>query len=814
MKRAAWALTLGGALVSSAGLAQVSAPRALQQLGEADFLRVSGVPLHGDEPRVPVVIRHSERWADDAPLTALSAEFSAAWLSPGELAGLQRAHADWRIEWAPPRHVLLDRAALWTRSGEFRAETGRSGAGAVVGVIDTGIDTRHPDFQNLDGTTRIAWLLDFSRNPAGLHPDLEQSYGCTTLTPCAIYSAEDLDAAQAAGKTVSTDGFGHGTHVTSLAAGNGFSTDPSRFIGVAPEARLVIVRGDRGASGSFYDADILLGTRFVFERAEEMGLPAVVNLSLGSDFGAHDGSSALEAGLAEFVGDELPGRAIVVAAGNSGAVYNGLSGQYPDPWGSHTEVHVPHASSVRVPVITPKEAKDKTSARVYIWITTRPGDELQVGLDDSAGEWIPPLEFGRAAAFKQGDLTVTIFNGERSLDSPLTISNAAVVVLDGSWTAGATFALRLEGHGTASIWLQSDGDLSPGAGSIGALVPRAEKEGTINLPGSHPELIAVGASINRLSWPTREGSTIKVSSFGSVEDPPADGTAYFSSAGPNAAGVMKPDISAPGAFVIGAMSSLADPARTSNRGIFSGAGVCSSGTDCLVVDDYHAVTSGTSMAAPQVTGAVALLLEADPSLTQSGVRALLQAGARPLEGLVPLAQQMGAGGLDTLGALEAQLLQGGVEAERADPDAARSWMNVAASFAHPDPSWPFDVYLELRTASGHLADRVSPEQLALEVANGKQTDKLARVAPGLWHARVAAAAGSGGKHLQLSLKFQGEMLMARSLPIAVDPHVVDVVPLARGGCRHSPSAPARGSLSLGLVALVLGWRRRYSMSTK
>lgn len=803
-------LALLAPLGPSTAAAQVAAPQALDQLGAQDWLRVAGVKLTAHEERVPVVVRHSERWADSAPLSPVSPHFSSAWLRVDELSRLSREHPGWRAAWSPPRHVLLDRAANWTRSADFRAETGRSGAGAVVGVIDTGIDAQHADFQNLDGTTRIAWLLDFSRNPAGLHPDLEEAFGCSTLTPCAIYSAEDLDAANAAGRSLTSDSFGHGTHVTSLAAGNGLSTDPSRFIGVAPEAKLVIVRGDRGATGAFYDADILIGTRFVFERAEQMGLPAVVNLSLGSDFGAHDGSSELEQGLAEFVGDDLPGRAIVVAAGNSGAVYDGLLAKYPDPWGTHTEVHVPHSSSVRVPIITPRSNKAKTTARVFVWITSRPGDELDVGLDDSEGEWIPALEYGRAASFKRDELTVTIFNGQQSLDSPLSIPNAAVVVLDGSWNAGKTFALRLEGHGSASVWLQSDGDLSPSSGSVGALVPRALKAGTINLPGAHPELIAVGATINRLAWSTRDGNTIKVSSFGSVENPPTDGTAYFSSAGPNASGVMKPDISAPGAFLVGAMSRLADPARRNGSGIFAGSGVCASGSDCLVVDDSHAVTSGTSMAAPQVAGAVALLLEGDPSLTQSRVRALLQAGARPLEGLVPLEQQAGAGGLDALGALEAQLLEAGVAGDAAPPDSERSWMNVAVSFAHPDPEWPFDVYLELRTPNGHLADQVSSDELDLRLVNASETEPLKRIAPGLWRARVAAKAGTGGQKLTLDALFRGKTLMTRSLPIAVDAHLVDVVPRARGGCRHAPGGSSGGALWLAALAMALV--RRISVS--
>src|SRR5690606_22292811 len=148
-------------------------------------------------------------------------------------------------------------------------------------------------------------------------------------------------------------------------------------------------------------------------------------------------------------------------------IYFGLDTGYPDPLGGHTEVHVPRASDVRVPLLTPSGTEKTTAGRVYVWITSRPGDELEVGLDDADGEWIPPMEFGKAASYKRGELIATIFNGNTGPESPLSGPNTAVVVLDGEWPAGETFALRFGGHGSASIWLQSEGDLSPSSGSIG-----------------------------------------------------------------------------------------------------------------------------------------------------------------------------------------------------------------------------------------------------------------------------------------------------------------------------------------------------------
>lgn len=783
------------------------AVQAARREARGNWARLGSTP----SARVSVVVRHSA--AAELGLIPISDEFSVTQLSPDDVAGFRATHPEAELLWAPPRRPLLDRSAAWTRVGEVRSQSDSGGQGAIVGIVDTGIDPTHPDFRDASGQSRIAWVLDFSQYPVGAHPELEAQLGCSENNPCAVFSQAELNQyiANPSDLTGPQDIFGHGTHVASLAAGNGGPT--GRYVGVAPEAELIIVRGDRGNSGAFLDGDILLGTKFIFDRAQEMGLPAVVNLSLGSDFGPHDGSSELGQGLASMVGDERPGRSIVVAAGNSGGVYVGVSDDYPGPFGTHTEVHVPRESSVRVPLLSPPTG-GTTNATIFVWIATRPGDDLRVGLDDSKGEWVEPQKRGTAGTFSKGDLDVTLFNGSVGGSSPLTTPNGAVMVIDGSWKSGETFALRFEGHGTPRLWIQSEGDLGPGV-STGALFPRGRKEGTINIPAAHPDLIAVGATLNRLDWPTRDGFVVEVASFGSVDDPPLDSAAFFSSAGPSANGLMKPDISAPGAFLVAAMATLADPSNGVS-GIFRGDGVCDLGNDCLVTDAEHAVTSGTSMASPQVAGAVALLLARDPTLTQRQVLTLLQAGARRPEGLVPVEQQVGAGALDVAASLEAQAMDDSI-LER-EPSSAESWLSLSSSFAHPDESWVVEALLELRDEEGRIADGFDRSQLKLELDNGIVVRRLQRIAPGLWRAHVAAGDNTGGDRLRIVVRYGQDALVVRDIPIGTDPNMAWEGASARGGtCGINPARS--GGSERGLVVLLglplwLRRRRRAQMSTR
>ena len=750
-------------------------------------------------------------------LVAAAPGFAALEASPDEVERFARAHPDWPITWSPPRRPLLDKAAQWVRAPHL-SSGGPRGRGVVVGIVDTGIDPAHFDLRDEQGKSRVRWLFDFSRAPLGVHADLEAEYGCTASSKCAIYDNLDLDQLNenSVDPERPQDTFGHGTHVASLAAGNGLSTAETnpehKYVGMAPEATLISVRATRQGGGSIVDSDILRATRFIFEQAERLGMPAVVNLSLGSEFGSHDGTAALERGLAALLEPDRPGRSIVVAAGNSGGVYPDIAPNYPAPAGIHTELHVPHDSDVRVPVLTPPWNDGTTTGTIYVWIALRPGDRLDVGVDDDDEEVFAPLEPGHAGTVHHGDLSITINNGTHGDKSQIASdTNAAIVTIDGKWKSGSPFAIRLRGHGTASLWVQSEGEIGPDSGSVGALFPGAYKAGTIGIPASHPLLIAVGATLNRLSWPVHTGKdTVELDQFGSTKNPPLDSLVFFSAAGPNARGAMKPDIVAPGALVIGAMSQFADP-RLSGQGLFAATETCRKPdggvVQCFVADAWHAVTSGTSMAAPIVSGAIALLLEQDPGLTQRQILDLLQGGARRPQGLVPLEEQLGAGALDIEGALQA-LAARNTSVVR-EPSIQKSWLALASSIVRPDPDWPLVGSVLLRDANGAPADNFGNERLRLE-ATGPAFVKepLRRAGPGLFRFSIAAPAASGGQRMRLRVLLDDRVLAERDLPIAVDRAVADHGVDARGGCTYAMGAGTASALWMLTVAGMVRQRIR------
>lgn len=806
MRRSWLRWSLAGALAfPRAASAQVDLPRAFVEAAHAtpDALRLPRVLSNRGDGRVSLL---AERLEASRPFPAGATRFGGEWaaieLDLEQLPAFYSAHPGFRFEWSPGRRLLMDRADGWIRASKVRADSGRTGAGVVVGIVDSGVDVTHPDLRRADGSTRVRWFVDFSRPVLGRHPELEAELGCGTSNDCAVYSAADIDeliANDVAGDEP-RDTVGHGTHVASLAAGNGLSTSPPRYVGVAPEAELMVAKVTATGSG-ISDADIVRAVQFLFDRADELGRPAALNLSLGSNFGPHDGSSALERALSELIGPDHPGRALVLAAGNSGGLYVDPSGRYPQPLGVHTELHVPEGDVARVPIVTPDLRSG--SAGIDAWLEMRPEDSVSIAIELDGETWLGPVGPGQAASDVRGDLEVTL---QGQADSLLSNPSARLLIR-GSWPASSRFSLRFEGHGSVGVWLEGVGALDPSL-SLGPLLPLAIKEGTVNVPASSPELIAVGATLNRTDWIDAEGTPISMPAHGSLSEAPLDTTAYFSSAGPNTRGVMKPDLVAPGANIAGALSAYADP-RTARGGMFAADERCPDTEQCFVVDDTHAIASGTSLAAPLVAGAVALLFEADPTLTQAGVRALLQAGARPTEGAVFSEQQLGIGALDIEGALAAQAEL--VTPSQREPGRA-SWLSPAASFARPDPAWPLVFHAEFRDDDGKIADGFDARRLSLALSNAALAEPPTRLAPGLYRFSVTAPAGSGGATLKVALRFDGRTLLERELPIAVDPALARRPASVRGGC--ALSGTARAPLELGWLLAAWALRRRFKPASR
>jgi subtilisin family serine protease len=724
----------------------------------------------------------------------------------------------------------LDRLVTNVHTDTASKDFGRTGRGVVVGIVDTGLDLTHPDLLLANHHTRVAYYLDLTQSkPLGHHPDLEKAYGCTDkdangdyVAPCAVYTASDINSLLDANAidSLPRDAIGHGTHVASLAASNGLSTSPPKYVGIAPEADLVIVNASRQNQGDLQDGDIVLGTQFVFDIADNiLHEPAVANLSLGGDAGAHDGTSDLEKELTKLVGPNQPGHAVIVAAGNSASLESN-SGIYPAPLGIHTSIQVlPDGNKTRVPVVIDSSQNSSIKSQVLVWVQGRQGDNLSMGVDVGSSECIAPIGLnGFVDSRACGSATVSLING--NMDASLLSTGGGsderppiVMLAEGKFASPLTLNLTFTGSGTAFVWIQSTGGLVSGQCTYGACVPAATRERTVAIPASARDLIAVGATYNRTGWVDANGDDITLEDLGAANTVSVGDVPGFSAGGPNQFDDLKPDILAPGGLVAGAMAREVDPRKNTTvaGGMFDGSGVCPhNANDCFVVDDLHGVALGTSMAAPIVAGAVALLFETDPNLTQQDVRRYLQAGAQKIPGTVQTSAQEGAGLLDIDGVLKAQAnqtLTSGVV------NRVTSWLDVSTALTHPDDKWAIRGGLHLRNGT-RQAITLDASRIRVALSPGHLLSPVELQGYGYYTFDFAADSGSGRQTLDVDIFVDNQRFFHDELYIGVD------VPSARGevvagrSCSIAKAHTHSGldfwgwCFALGLVGVARQRRRR------
>ncbi|MBU4484858.1 S8 family serine peptidase, partial [bacterium] len=237
-----------------------------------------------------------------------------------------------------------------------------TGKGVIVGIVDTGIDYTHSDFFDASGKTRILYLWDQTHKPASgfsAPSEVESSYGIEC-------QQEDLTN----GRCPSIDRRGHGTHVAGIAAGG-----DDEYQGIAPDAKLIIVKnhdstnGDNALiseKGEMQSSDVVDAVHYIFKKAKELGMPAVVNLSFAARGSRNDGRSLAEEALTELVEEDL-GRVIVAAAGNGADRKNDdyLTGQ-------HVNIQANNGS----PVAVEMAILDPQSVRSQIDVWQEPGSNM------------------------------------------------------------------------------------------------------------------------------------------------------------------------------------------------------------------------------------------------------------------------------------------------------------------------------------------------------------------------------------------------------------------------------------------------------
>jgi subtilisin family serine protease len=202
----------------------------------------------------------------------------------------------------------LDRSVPEIRADLVRkAVPAYTGLNTVVGIVDSGVDIFHHNLRRPNGTTRILRLWDQTVDPFGAFTSP------AGFTEGVELRAAAINAALSAGTPFASQDTGHGTHVASIAAGDGSQSGNCHFadhyIGVAPHASLIVVKT------TFDVDDVVDGVDYVFRNTPAAN-GAVVNLSLTADSGAHDGLSWMDTEMNGLVAGTT-GRVIVAASGNA-----------------------------------------------------------------------------------------------------------------------------------------------------------------------------------------------------------------------------------------------------------------------------------------------------------------------------------------------------------------------------------------------------------------------------------------------------------------------------------------------------------------
>lgn len=320
-----------------------------------------------------------------------------------------------------------------------------SGRGVIIGIVDTGIDYRKDAFKFEDGSTKILGIWD--QTVDGKRQD-DLYFGST-------YTSDDINNANRSSDPYSivpsVDEDGHGTFLASVAASN----EPGEYIGAAPKAYLLIVKLKKACqylidrylvtndNPNLYEStDYMLGMKYILDASEKFNMPIVMCIGMGTNHGAHDGSTLIEAYIS-FVSQRV-GYAFVTAVGN--------------------EANAKHHTQGKIPAT---RAADRISIKVgeqgasFTVIIHSPGyDKISAGVTSPTGEAVPRvsfqsgLEYSNQLVLENTRITLRYFRDNNN-NVIVSFKNAT----QGIWNIILYGDLIINGEYWA--WLPITGQISP-----------------------------------------------------------------------------------------------------------------------------------------------------------------------------------------------------------------------------------------------------------------------------------------------------------------------------------------------------------------